>query len=470
MKNILLIVTDTFRYDNLLPDGPLGTRTPSLDRFAAERATSVTGFWTGSFPTIPHRTDVTRGVLGWPHYGWQPLAQCGPNHMPKLLGGAGYATQMLGDCPHIYNQGFGKAFDAAYHLRGQEGDQALLHLNDPIEEAMPAEKARAMGNLWRGHTLVDRHRWTNRYWRYETETFPPRTAETAVRWLEENYLASPFFMWLDFFDPHEPWDAPEYLVRRYDADYNGLPMLHPNYGPSSVYSEAELRNLRAHYAAEAELVDRWLGRVLAKLDDLALWDETIVVVTSDHGHSIGEHGRCGKSNIHAEDDRFWPLYPEVGHVPFLIAGGDVPRGQTLDLVAQPIDILPTVAELAEVCLAPEMPFEGRSFAAPVLSGKGGHRDLAVSGSFLGQACEDSPVGRTAAGRVMPFVVQGRWGYAPVGADRPPELYDLAADPLAETNVAGAHPDAVRALNAALVAHLREHDAPEDVAAAFEALA
>ena len=51
-------------------------------------------------------------------------------------------------------------------------------------------------------------------------------------------------------------------------------MIHPNYGPSSAYSEAELRNLWAHYAAESELVDRYLGRILQKLDDLLLWDDT----------------------------------------------------------------------------------------------------------------------------------------------------------------------------------------------------
>ena len=72
------------------------------------------------------------------------------------------------------------------------------------------------------------------------------TSELAVEWLEENYQTSPFFLWVDFFDPHEPWDPPEYMVKKYDAEYDGVPMLHPNYGKASDYTPEELRNLRAH--------------------------------------------------------------------------------------------------------------------------------------------------------------------------------------------------------------------------------
>ena len=87
-----------------------------------------------------------------------------------------------------------------------------------------------------------------------------------MEWLEENYLYEPFLLWVDFFDPHEPWDPPEYMVRKYDPDYTGTPMLHPNYGKADDYTPEELRNLRAHYCAESELVDRWVGRIIENLD------------------------------------------------------------------------------------------------------------------------------------------------------------------------------------------------------------
>ena len=84
----------------------------------------------------------------------------------------------------------------------------------------------------------------------------------GTEWLDENYKFSPLFLWVDSFDPHEPWDPPEDMVRKYDPDYTGTPMIHPNYGKADDYTQEELRNLRAHYCAEAELVDRWVGRIL----------------------------------------------------------------------------------------------------------------------------------------------------------------------------------------------------------------
>jgi len=462
MKNIILIISDTFRYDNLGGKAPRPVRTPELDRFAAERATAVERVYMGSFPTIPHRTDLTRGVLGWPHYGWQALSASGPNHAPALLGKLGYVSQLICDCPHLFNSGFQAGFSAAFRHRGQEGDTYLLHLNDPIVETMPPEKTRP-GQRLKGHNLPDTHRWINRYFTREDETFCAKTAGTTVRWLEENSEGGPFFLWVDFFDPHEPWDPPEYMVRRYDPDYDGTPMIHPNYGRSSDYTPEELHNLWAHYAAESELVDRCVGRVLQKIDDLQLWDDSIVLFTADHGTSVGEHERTAKSNISDNDDRFWPIYPEIGHVPFLIAGGGVPSGNSLGLIAQPIDILPTLCELAGADVDPHVPFDGKSFAGAVLAGEGAHREYAVSGAHI------NPQGKTdvcndCQSTVTPFVVTESWGYAPVGPDGKRELYDLTSDPLAEKHViAGAEGEAGR-LHKALLDHLAEHGASDELIA------
>lgn len=456
MKNIVLLITDTFRYDNLGDRAKRPIRTPELDKFAAERATEITRFYTGSFPTIPHRTDVAQGVLGWPNYGWQPISQSGPNHVGRILGKAGYVSQLICDCPHLFNAGFQQGFTAAFQHRGQEGDKPLLHLNDPIERSTPLDKTRK-APMFRDATLADQHRWTNRYYKTEDQTFQHKTSSTAARWLEENNEAGPFFLWVDMFDPHEPWDAPEYLVKRYDPSGMNPPMTHPNYGPSSDYTDEELTNLWAHYAAESELVDRGLGRILQKIEDLELWDDTIVIVTSDHGVSLGEHERTGKTNISDHDERYWPIYPEIGHVPFLIAGGDIPRGKTVDFIAQPIDILPTAMELAGVSADPPTPFHGKPFASILLAGKGSHRDVAVSGNY-GKHDYD---GARKIGE-PPFVVNEKWGYTPMGSDGSPELYDLATDPLAEKNVADANPDAVAEMHGLFISHLEAHDTPDEL--------
>jgi len=456
--NIILLISDTFRYDNLFERAAMPVRTPNLDRFS-ERAVSLSRYYVSSFPTIPHRTDVTTGRYGWPWYPWQDRRMSSENHVPQILGQEGYVSQLLCDCPHLFNSGFQFGFDGAKALRGQEADIPFLRMNHPIEETMPPEKTRT-GHHFQGRNLVDLARWTNRKWYREVDRFPPRTAEMAVEWLEENGQFSPFFLWVDFFDPHEPWDPPEYMVRRYDAEYDGTPMLHPNYGRASDLTDKELHNLRAHYCAEAELVDRWVGRILQKIDDLQLWDDSVVVFTTDHGMSLGEHNRTGKTNINTRDDRRWPIYPEVAHIPLMVAAPGLQGGTTVDALLQPPDILPTVVDLAGMALEPPEGFHGGSFA-PLLRGETMTplRQEAISASFLRVSEGDDPI--TAA---MPVVYTEEWAYVPIGPENKAELYRIAEDPYAEHDVSAEHPEAIEALHGRLLAWLEAMDAPKE---AFE---
>ena len=466
--NIIVIITDTFRRDNLSARARRPVHTPELDRFAAERATELTGLTMSSFPTIPHRTDFASGRVGWPHYGWQPISHGTSNHVATLLAEQGYFTQLICDCPHLFKSGFQVGFQGSYQHRGQEGDLTLLHMDDPIAEAMPRAKTRLSPETF-GAPLIDLHCWLNDI-RTEADTFCARTALTTATWLERNYRSGPFFLWVDFFDPHEPWDAPEYLVRRYDPEYDGAPMLHPNYGPADRYSAAELHNLWAHYAAEAELVDRHIGRILQKLDDLDLWRRSLVLVMADHGMAIGEHNCCGKSNITADDRRFWPLYPVLSDELCLIAGtaqaGAVPAGGQLDLMAQPMDLLPTLCELAGVPIAPPQPLQGHSFARQLLDGGGTLRDLVITGAHARPAA-DTP-NELPARASTPFLRSAQWGYAPVGPGGAPQLFDLAADPLAEQDVAEANRATVNELHESFLRTLGDYGASEAVQSLWRA--
>ena len=116
--NIILIISDTFRYDNLFDRAAMPVRTPELDRFS-QRAVSLSGMYTASFPTIPQRTDTTTGRYGWPWYPWQDRRLSSPNHMPELLRQAGYVSQLICDCPHLFRAGINDGFDAAHVTRGQ---------------------------------------------------------------------------------------------------------------------------------------------------------------------------------------------------------------------------------------------------------------------------------------------------------------------------------------------------------------
>jgi len=313
-----------------------------------------------------------------------------------------------------------------------------------------------MDKEFRGRNLPDLHRWQNMYWSSEDDCFPPRTAALAVRWLEENYKQHPFLLWVDFLDLHEPWDPPEYMVRRYDPDYAGCPMIHPNYGKARDLSFDELRNLRAHYCAEAELVDRWVGRILQKIEDLGLWDNSVVMFTTDHGMSLGEHNRTGKSNINERDERYWPIYPEIAHIPLLVAAPGVEGGEVVDALLQPVDILPTLIALAGLEIQSPEPIHGCSFAS-LLGGESGNggRDMVISGSYL-----RSDGGKIPAGAVTPVVYTRQWAYVPVGSEGEIELYQIQRDPCATTNVAQDHGQVAREMHGKLTQWLPEINAPE----------
>ena len=141
-------------------------------------------------------------------------------------------------------------------------------------------------------------------------------------------------------------------------------------------------------------------------------------------------------------------------MPFLVAGGDVPAGKSLDMLAQPVDILPSVAELAGADVAPVDAFQGQSFAAAVRDSRPHHRTLSVTGGFVNPGAD----GRCPAECVTPWVTDGRWGFAPVGASGDAELYDLHADPFAEVDVAGGHGDVLADLRGQLRDHLSGHAA------------
>lgn len=121
---------------------------------------------------------------------------------------------------------------------------------------------------------------------------------------------------------------------------------------------------------------------------------------------------------------YWPIYPEVGHVPFLVAASDVPCS-SINALAAPMDVLPTVCDLADVDATPPDPIHGRSLAGVLRSGKGPHRDVVVSGSCL-RPQEGSAIQRKA---VTPFVVTAEYGYAAIGPDGGPQLFALTSDPL-----------------------------------------
>ena len=153
------------------------------------------------------------------------------------------------------------------------------------------------------------------WWKSEDDCFVSRTMNTAVDWLEKNHDQNEFFLYIDTFDPHEPWDAPErYNTRYVDPGFKGEKVTYPIYHPASMYSEDEIKFIRARYAAEANLVDTQAGRVIETVERLGIADETAVIFTADHGFCHGDHGIMGKSIISLGGDGYFESRSEEQRV------------------------------------------------------------------------------------------------------------------------------------------------------------
>jgi arylsulfatase A-like enzyme len=131
-------------------------------------------------------------------------------------------------------------------------------------------------------------------------------------------MNKPFLLYVDFFDPHEPWDPPRWFIDALDPGYSGEEVIYPVYGPSNYLTLDELEHIRALYAAEALLVDKWINRLIEKIEELGLFEDTAIIFTSDHGFYLGEHGLVGKSIIVGGYQGYAPLYEEVAHIPLII--------------------------------------------------------------------------------------------------------------------------------------------------------
>jgi len=167
-------------------------------------------------------------------------------------------------------------------------------------------------------------------------------ARGAIRRLEHMRDSQPFFMWVDLFDPHEPFDPPRHYFDRYFPDYDGVIYTYPLYGRCDGYSPEELRAIRAAYLAEATMVDCWAGAILSAVFDSGLNETTTVIFTSDHGIAYGDHGYTGKN--------FFPLYTNIARLPLLVSTPETRatrRTAVAEQIVQPVDLMPTILDLME---------------------------------------------------------------------------------------------------------------------------
>jgi len=335
---VLMVLLDTLRYDAMGFNPGGWARTPNLDRLA-RRSVVFDRAYLGSYPCMPARRDLFTGRFEFCERGWGPLEPADAS-LPALVSEQhGITSMLVTDHYHLWEKGSGNYhfdFSGYEFVRGQEYDKWRV---EPLGPGSRGPSALEAGHLEAG--LFEQNQRNVAHRRDERDFFPAQVFGAAASWVERNREREDWLLFVDCFDPHEPFDPPAHYRAVYDAGYTGPPVEWATYGWSGLSPE-QIRQLRALYAAELTMVDRWFGELVFKLEQLGQLEETMIVVTTDHGFMLGEHDTIGKPWAALSDSN---LYEEISHVPLLIHHPAlVEPGRRVGDLVQPVDLFPTVLE------------------------------------------------------------------------------------------------------------------------------
>jgi arylsulfatase A-like enzyme len=431
--NIVLIVVDTLRADHVYGKR---AQTPNIDALARS-GLSFTSVHPEAMPTVPARNSILSGRRTFPfrHWhrhdglpefpGWEPIERVRLS-FTSALRRAGYWTGYVTDNPFV---GFARpyeplrrSFDTFVRRGGQVGGRATGVSAREIRHWIPdwlaqhAElRLRTIRYLANGNYAHD-----------ETRSFSARVFRSAADELDVARRHRPFALVVDTFEPHEPWTPPRRYVDLYgDPDYRGVEPIRQLNLPADRYLPDDerattLERMRALYAAEVTLTDRWLGVFMDRLHDRRLESDTIVMLVSDHGFFLGEHGLTGKLSEH--------LHPELTHVPLIVVHPAGRRaGEWSGYRASTHDIGPTL--LASAGVRPPASMDGVDLGPLLTGGAPPRREHSIGGysdSF--------------------YVRDDQWALHGLNNGTGYRLYDLQRDPGERDDVAAAHPALVRKLH------------------------
>ena len=418
--NVILLTLDTLRADRLGCYGYARPITPNIDRLAANGVRfeqAITGgSWTqAAFPVLLTSTYASMygGCLG-------PLSPDRPSPV-EALAMSGYTTGGFSTSPLLSRTyGYQRGFEKFADLIPQEKDPALRHVKGG-ERLLRLDATHQIARL-----LGKRMRPANLYVPAET------LVDVLGEWVNET--ERPFFAWAHYMDVHWPYHRLETLSSPEEiaAAWRDMGQLHrANWNGESVNS-----GQRAHYQQlydrAIEYTDQQVGRLFDLLERLNKWEDSLVVLVSDHGEEFLERGKWG----HFETN----LYDEILKVPLIIKLPGTSRGMVVQQQARTLDIMPTILEICG-CAAPSG-MEGISMA-PLWEPERGEYDAPLSISEMWRDNRHIVAARTEAYK---YIWDNR------DSDKP-SLFDLLSDPHESTNLIGRYPEQAQFFKAQIDAHL-----------------
>ena len=325
----IMVMFDSLNRRMLPPYGSDWTHAPNFARLA-ERAVTFDNAYAGSLPCMPARRELHTGRYNFLHRSWGPLEPF-DDSMPELLAQNGVYTHLASDHPHYWEDG-GATYHGRYNswefFRGQEGDPWKGHVADPETPE----------GLKRMRTPAYRQDWINRSYMATEDRHPQTlTFDAGLEFIRTNKDADRWFVQIETFDPHEPFFSHQRYKDLYPHAYDGPHFDWPDY-KRVTETDDEVAHARYEYAALLSMCDRSLGRVLDAMDELELWDDTLLIVNTDHGFLLGEKGWWAK----------WvqPWYSELVHLPLFAWDPRRPgtAGERRESLVQTIDLAPTILE------------------------------------------------------------------------------------------------------------------------------
>lgn len=451
--NVVWIVADTFRQDHLGCYGNSYIKTPALDAIAA-KSVRFQNHYAGGFPTMPTRADQATGRWTMSFMGWEPLPEA-ETTLAEILAIRGYHTAAMVDTPFYIRGGmnYDRGFETFLMYPGQEGSGTRVQL---------------VGN----HEARD----VTAAWSYESDRNAPSTFSNAMQWLEKHYKED-FFLLVDTWDPHEPWDAPAYFTEMYMPDYDGE-LVQPPYGfwyDTPGMTEELVKKAHACYCGEISMVDACIGQLLRRLEIMGLMENTAIIFTSDHGFYFGEHGGLfGKMTFdkkadglpfqHGDSDSRWafsPLYEELVRIPLLIYVPGVEPG-VFNGTSSVVDVMPTALD----ALGEDIPasVQGKSLLTKMRDKSLAGRDFVVS--TIPFANPGDPVRsvdnirRQLGVPPVTTVTAGDWSLLYSTDQGVSELYNLVADPKQQQNVISKNLHVAKELHQYLIKFMADTDVPK----------